>query len=242
MPPSLPPSLPRSLAQLFSAASLPVAPPLDASAVAAAARDLPTRSLPSVVSRLLSGRQTTSTIIPAGYGSLYNSPDPGTVVGIVLGSVGGFLLVLWLIYTIVNFGQPPEIAESSYGTASVITLARRSRHHHHHHPRGHKSPVRLRATETVEVRARERESGSGVRPVIVDAAPGMERVRVVEERRTTSRPPPRPVVEDSDDEVVVIEDSTPPRRRRSSARRSSDHRRESYREVDVERRTSRRRS
>jgi hypothetical protein len=198
----------------------------------------PTRTLASLISRVLPRQNTAATAlvsIPGSYGGLNSSPDPGTVAGIVLGSVGGFLLLLWLIYLCVNFGNPDTA--SSYGTASIATRrSRRSSHRHHHKP-----PVRLRATETVEVRTRERGSGShghGGGPIIVDAAPSVERVHIVEERRSSRVPPPPPrVVDSSDDEVVVIEENSPPRRRRSSAgRRSEDRRRESgYREVDPER-------
>lgn len=38
-------------------------------------------------------------ILPTTYSGIDAGPPPGTVVGIVLGSVGGFLLLLWLIYT-----------------------------------------------------------------------------------------------------------------------------------------------
>lgn len=41
-------------------------------------------------------------IIPTYYN--IDGPEPGTVAGIVLGSVAGFLLIVWLIYTLMNGG------------------------------------------------------------------------------------------------------------------------------------------
>ncbi|KFY30927.1 hypothetical protein V494_08033, partial [Pseudogymnoascus sp. VKM F-4513 (FW-928)] len=36
--------------------------------------------------------------IPSTYSNL-NGPEPGQIAGIVLGSVAGFILIAWLIYT-----------------------------------------------------------------------------------------------------------------------------------------------
>lgn len=197
-------------------------------------------------SRALHARQQTDTI-PGKYPSLNAGPDPGTVVGIVLGSVGGFLLLLWLVYTCLQMGGRADTV-SSYGTASVVTRKSRRRHSKHHH----RSPSRR---ETVEIRTTSRPP-----------PPQTERV-VIEERteRRSQPPPPMPVppppmpmpmpmstppppriVTDDEDEVVVIEEHTPPRRtshksrshrrRSSSARRDSSARRESgFREVDPDR-------
>lgn len=43
--------------------------------------------------------QVDGNILPTTYSGIDAGPPPGTVVGIVLGSVAGFLLLLWLIYT-----------------------------------------------------------------------------------------------------------------------------------------------
>ncbi|OAA47713.1 hypothetical protein NOR_02203 [Metarhizium rileyi] len=41
---------------------------------------------------------TTPVLIPTAYGDVDSSPSPGAVVGIVLGSVAGALLLLYLVY------------------------------------------------------------------------------------------------------------------------------------------------
>ena len=62
-------------------------------------------------------------IIPTTYGQLNSGPAPSTVVGIVLGSVGGFLLILWLIYTCATLGG--DVGGSDY-TESVVVARRKS--------------------------------------------------------------------------------------------------------------------
>lgn len=171
---------------------------------------------------------TTSTV-PATYGTTTNGPDAGTVVGITLGSVAGFILLLWLVYTCINVGNPDAFTDAestvmSVGTASVGT-ARRVRKHHRHH---HHSP---RGRETVEIRT----AGPG-RPVVVeDRGGGRVREVVVEDttRRSVSRPRPAPPprVVDEDEEIVVLEEHSPPRRHKSRRRSSAERRSGGYRVV-----------
>ncbi|EOO03761.1 hypothetical protein UCRPA7_490 [Phaeoacremonium minimum UCRPA7] len=189
---------------------------------------LPTRTILDIPSRVMAARRDTTTeTVPGQYHNLNSGPDPGTVVGIVLGSVGGFLLLLWLFYTCMNFGVPPDAA-SDIGTASVVTRRSRKSHRHHHH----------RASggrETVEIRRSSRG------PAVIVEEASRDRVVVEEVRRSTSRAPPAPppprVVHSDDDEVVVIEEHDPPRRHRSKGhRRHSSSRRESgYRDIDPDR-------
>jgi len=109
-------------------------------------RHLPSSSSISIIPRgaNLLARQNDPSIIPSTYGSINSGPAPGTVVGIVLGSVGGFLLILWLIYTCLNFGRLGETS-SSYTESVHVAAARRQSH----------GSQRSRRTETVEIR-RER--------------------------------------------------------------------------------------
>lgn len=182
----------------------------------------------------------TSTV-PSTYGSLYSGPQPGEVVGIVLGSVAGFIILLWLVYTCINMGNP---SSSTDDISSVVTRKSRrhrsSTHHHHHH---HAHGARPRSA-TVEIRTTTRERGV---PVIVDdmSSTAPDEAIIIEETttsrrraRSTSRGPPVRMV-GSDDEVVVIEETSPSRhrsRRRSSAGHGSHTRRSSgYREVDPDR-------
>jgi hypothetical protein len=153
-------------------------------------------------------RQSGSSIIPTTYGSINSGPSPGTVVGIVLGSVGGFLLLLWLIYTCLNFGTVGS--RSSYTESVIIRDRRKSRG----------STRSRKASETVEIR-RERTPVRIVRePSIVRPPPErVERV-IVEESRETRRERDRSLSDS--DEVVVIEEHSPPRRKKSRTRREDD--------------------
>jgi hypothetical protein len=172
----------------------------------------------------------TSTI-PAFYGSLDSGPDPGAVVGITLGAVAGFVLLLWLIYACLNLGNGGGPSESvtvvTEGTSSVVT--RRSRRHRRERDTRARSRRRQRE-EMVEIR-RVGSSRARGGPVIVEevrvrpASPDVERVVVEERRRSVSRPAAAPRVRRvsssegaTEDEVVVIEEHSPPRRQRSRVR------------------------
>ena len=160
----------------------------------------------------LTHRQAT-TIIPADYSNIDSSESPGTVIGIVLGSVGAFLLILWLMYTLM--GGNITAGASSDVASVVIRERKRSR-------RGSSRRTSSRR-ESVEVRE-------------VRRPPVVERI-VVEERRE-SRPAPTAVVVESsvgsEDEVVVIEEHSPPRRASSSkkVKEVREVRESGYRPVD----------
>ena len=188
--------------------------------------------------------------IPAYYGSLHSGPDPGTVAGIVLGSVAGFILLLWLLYTCINLGNPSLATNDTStvvteGTASVYVQRRhRSRSRPRQARRASRRGVGVGVMkETVEIR----RGG----PVVVEemvSSVGPDRVVVEETRRRRSvsaaRPPPRRVAVESDytgttgdeddDEVIVIEEHARGARQRSRVR-SVERRSSGFREVDPDR-------
>ncbi|KAI9825688.1 MAG: hypothetical protein M1832_001032 [Thelocarpon impressellum] len=147
--------------------------------------------------------------IPNTYGDLNNSPAPGTVVGIVLGSVAGFLFIIWLFYLCFNTrGGASIVAEEeivvrsrrgsrSSRRAETIEVSRSSSSSRSRSPRPRRSPVRETRTERI----------------------------IVEERRTA------PVVDRDDDIVEVIEERDGPRRNRSSRNRPTS----GFRTVDPDR-------
>ncbi|PKS13211.1 hypothetical protein jhhlp_000557 [Lomentospora prolificans] len=122
-----------------------------------------TLSLPSLV---LAARQATITVQtttpPAEKDSGLNG---GAIAGIVIGSVFGIILLIWLLYSCTNLGAPPSrggVGAGSYDDSdsdlSYSPRRRRRRHHgHHHHRRHHRHPRR-------EVR-----ETSSSRPVIVES-------------------------------------------------------------------------
>ncbi|KAL9109774.1 MAG: hypothetical protein Q9227_005643 [Pyrenula ochraceoflavens] len=64
--------------------------------------------------------------IPTTYDNLNSGPAPGTVAGIVLGSVGGFLLILYLVYTIFTLGAGGRFRRSETVVEEEV-IRRRSR-------------------------------------------------------------------------------------------------------------------
>jgi hypothetical protein len=175
-------------------------------------------------------RQNSFAPVPSSYGSASSSPHPGVVAGIVIGSVGGFLLLLFLIYSCLGFGPQLWVqpSRSEYTAASQSVLSFRTRRTSR--ARSARRPSRAggaRVTETYEVRTRESRGGgrtrSGVRPVVVGEPVVVEPTR--------APPPPRVVRsedsedDDEEDEIVVLEEHSPPRRkhrRESSGRRSEE--------------------
>lgn len=155
-------------------------------------------------------RQVQSSIIPTTYSGLNAGPAPGTVVGIVFGSVAGFLLILWLIYSIfmAQSGHSAPVEEE------VVVSRRRSRSPRRSSPRRsspRRPPSSRSHSEVIEV-SRQR------------SPPRRETRRETVILEETRRPPQR-----EDDIVEVIEEHSPPRRVRRESRRESG-----YRTVDPE--------
>lgn len=161
------------------------------------------RAIPPELSSV-SKRQSSSIIaIPTTYDTLNNSPAPGVVAGIVLGSVAGFLLLIYFTYTIFTLGRGGFRRNETIIEEEVIR--RRSR-----------SPRRSRSrSEVLEVRTPPRRES--------------RRETVTEIRETISRPRSRSVVSSShggEDIVEVIEEHSPapPPRRKPSNRVSGSFR------------------
>ncbi|KAF2102338.1 hypothetical protein NA57DRAFT_73770 [Rhizodiscina lignyota] len=188
-------------------------------------RDAPAESLPSHTLSAVK-RQYTTVAIPATYQGLNAGPAPGTVVGIVLGSVAGFVLVIWLLWTLANYGGRGGV------TAESIQVVRegRSRSPHSHSRRSRRSHHRT----VTEVRERSRSPLPPPRneTIIVEerrsAPPPMEReTSIVEERRTEPRVEGDDIVEVIEEGSLSVSPGPPPRR--DGSRRS---RRSGFRQVD----------
>jgi hypothetical protein len=146
-------------------------------------------------------------IIPTYYN--LSGPQPGTVAGIVLGSVAGFLLIVWLIYSVSQGG-------GGFGGAGRTTtmagqeeiVVRRPRRNSHGGTGGGRSRVSRRQQDVREISRSPRRSG-GRSQIIVEERRGPPRVRsiVVEDRHRVP----------GDDVVEVIEEEDY-RERRGSRR------------------------
>lgn len=168
---------------------------------------------PNVGGRQSSGSNANGVIaIPTVYQGINTSPQPGTVVGIVVGSVGAFLLILWVLWILSNGGG--FIRASEYEEEDVV-VRRRSR-----------SP--RRRSERPEMIIKETSSRRPERIVrqerIVRDIPPVRGPSRIREEIILDEPRRRV---DGDDIVEVIEEHSsisgaPPPRRKS--RRSSGYR------------------
>ncbi|EPE08686.1 hypothetical protein F503_04273 [Ophiostoma piceae UAMH 11346] len=188
-----------------------------------------------VPSTTLLDRSVKTSLVPAGYGNTQSGPSSGTVVGITLGAVAGFLLFIALIYACVNYGtfglfggfgrgkssRSGSTFFASTNASSVLEASSYVSRRVHEHKRD-----RRRSSGS----KRHRRHSHKARPIIVD--PPMERVVIKEHIRRTSRPAPRPrpgpsIVETAsdgsgDDEIIVEEEIEEDRRRRQRSRVESD--------------------
>jgi hypothetical protein len=149
-------------------------------------------------------------IIPTYYN--LSGPTPGTVVGIVLGSVAGFLLIVWLLYSLTQGGGFKSGGTTAMAGQEEIIIKRPRRNSHGgNRSRGKRQEVR-------EISRSPRRSGG--------------RSQIIVEERRAGPPPMRPrsvVVESrqrvpNDDVVEVIEEHEDYRERRGSRRAPGGYR------------------
>ncbi|KAI9042936.1 uncharacterized protein KD926_004727 [Aspergillus affinis] len=127
--------------------------------------------------------------IPASYGRLDSSPSPGTVAGIILGSVCGFIFLLYLIYLGLSSGRrfsgTSTVPPSGTGTEiSEAVSARSSRFRRR--PRRRDDVV-----EVEEGRSAEGDSRIVVEESMTSRSRGDEVVEVIEEHGGRSSRPSR---------------------------------------------------
>ncbi|KAF5534466.1 hypothetical protein FBULB1_940 [Fusarium bulbicola] len=102
-------------------------------AILARALSSPTLSPPPT----LVARQNTETVTVTASGDNGNSAQTlsgGAIAGIVIGSIAGFLLLLWVVRSCLNLGAPPQEREKWYHYKEEPR-----RHSHHHRSRSRRS-------------------------------------------------------------------------------------------------------
>jgi hypothetical protein len=149
-------------------------------------------------------------IIPTYYN--LSGPQPGTVAGIVLGSVAGFLLIVWLLYSLTQGGGMGGAGQTTTMAGQEEIVVRRPRRNSHGGGGGGgagRSRVSRRQQEVREISRSPRRSG-GRSQIIVEERRGPPRPRsiIVEERHRVP----------NDDVVEVIEEHEDYRERRGSRR------------------------
>ncbi|KAI0550530.1 hypothetical protein F4679DRAFT_542717 [Xylaria curta] len=127
-----------------------------------------TRTIPQAVTKVLASRQSTTTVITGDGSSGGTNLSGGAIAGIVIGSIAGFLLLLWILRSCGIWGRPglwgttyepdhekPLPHMSTYHASTPYARRSHSRHshhsHHHHHSR---SPRRVEVVQPVATRGR----------------------------------------------------------------------------------------
>lgn len=164
-------------------------------------------------------RQYTTISIPSTYGQQNSTTSPGTVVGIVLGSVGGFVLLLYLIIISLNPGGFARDGGFTVDEEVVI----RSRHGTLASSRPSSRRRRSEVVEVVEERDSRRPSGPRYR-----RDRDSDRIVVEESVTATTATEESDLVEVVEEESSAVSSvSTVPRRhQRSTSGRGA------YRSVD----------
>ncbi|KAH9903758.1 hypothetical protein F4778DRAFT_790838 [Xylariomycetidae sp. FL2044] len=158
-----------------------------AAAVAWTTTAVATRTVPQAITKILSARQgaTTTTVVSESPTSSSSSDDDGktalsggAIAGIVIGSIAGFLLLLWLIRSCVNLNHPeiwgrtfepehekPSASYDHYARRGGSSHRHHSRHGGHHHNHNHNHRSRSRHSHRSSPRRVEVVNTTTTRPV-----------------------------------------------------------------------------
>ncbi|KZF25157.1 hypothetical protein L228DRAFT_265631 [Xylona heveae TC161] len=166
-------------------------------------------------SNLLTRRQSSNNnnnngIIPATYQNNNSGPSPGVVAGIVLGSVAGFLLIVWLLIMLFN----------NRSTSITVTDIEEVR------PRKSR-----RRPETIEIKQSRRQPRrvDRERVIVEERQPQPPPSQIIVEERAPHPPPPPPPPQDDFVEVIEEHSDYSP-----TPRRSRRHRESGFRPVDAD--------
>ncbi len=139
---------------------------------------LPTKTLPRTPSDVAIRQAPVATVtVTSDSGNNNDNSNQlsgGAIAGIVIGSVAGFLLLLWILRSCLDLGAPPQEQRESWYHDVEPDRVRESRrhsgdHHRHHHRHHSRSRPEMVAVEPVVVvddrrRSRDRRSRSPRRP------------------------------------------------------------------------------
>lgn len=117
-------------------------------------------NIPSIVRR----QQATVTVIrDNGGGGGGSNLSGGAIAGIVIGSVVGVLLIIWIVRSCFNLGAPPQEREKWYRDAPPAHH-HRSRSRNHHRSSSRRGSVVVEAPRPIYVQESRSRSRSARRP------------------------------------------------------------------------------
>lgn len=119
----------------------------------------PTRTLAEVASKVLPRQATTTVVAEDGGGSNAKTLTGGAIAGIVIGSIAGFLLILWLIRSCTNLGQPKGWGDR-FEPDHEKPVTRSPRHSYPYHHETHLDGDVYRSQSRGHSRAHSRHSHS----------------------------------------------------------------------------------
>ncbi|KAJ5131192.1 uncharacterized protein N7515_007231 [Penicillium bovifimosum] len=157
-------------------------------------------------------KRYTTISIPSTYGRLNTSPPAGTVIGIVLGSVAGFCLLMYILFLALNPGGIKRGGSGTVATGTASSLST-SMMDEEEGISGRSGRRRRDHIDVLEERETFRDS--------YRRQPSSRRDRViVEESLVTSTTGEGDVIEVEEDESTIPSDLSPRPSRRSRSRRS----------------------
>lgn len=105
---------------------------------------IPTTTIEFAPTRVLP-RQETVTVTSQSNES--SSLGGGAIAGIVVGSIAGLILLIWLIWSCMRLGAPPSRGGMGEADYSPDYYGSHSPHRHHHHRRHHRRHPRREVRE-----------------------------------------------------------------------------------------------
>ncbi|KAJ5581740.1 hypothetical protein N7535_000360 [Penicillium sp. DV-2018c] len=164
-------------------------------------------------------KRYTTISIPSTYGRLTTSPPAGTVVGIVLGSVAGFCLLMYILFLALNPGGIKRGAPGTVTTRTASSLSMSMTVDEEEGISGRSGRRRRDRDQIVVEEERETYRDSYRR----QPSSRRDRDRIIVEdslaTSTTGEGDRRDVIEVEEDESTVLSDASPRSSRRSRSRR-----------------------
>lgn len=123
----------------------------------------PTRATPASLTRILTARQVVTTVVMDDPDEGGTNLTGGAIAGIVIGSIAGFLLLLWILRSCFNLGKPNQWGRTfgspdpepdrrpayAYHHETHGSRSRHRHHHHHHHSRSPRRSVEIREVTAI---------------------------------------------------------------------------------------------